>query len=95
MSKFEVTNKAIDALWDGLSRECHELALPSGISDKFLKLARGNFLSMLANFPQYVLAGVTHVADRTSKPVLRIVVCDSYKLHLMRSAKRFHKVISH
>lgn len=95
MSDFVIADEAIASLWDGLARECYELAAPCDISSRFLEVSRNNFLNMLAHFPQHVLAGVTHIAERTGEPVLRIVVRDSYKLHLMRSAKRFHKLISH
>ena len=95
MSKFEITDEAIATLWDGLVRECHEAAFTDSISQHFLQLSRRSFLRMLANFPQNILAGVTDVADGTGEPVLRIVVCDRYKRHFMRSAKRFHKVRCH
>lgn len=95
MSKFEVADEAIIALWYGLARECNELGVPGGLSHTFLEVARGNFFRMLANFPQHVLSGVAHLADGTSEPVLRIVVSDGYKFHLIRSAKRFHHLVSH
>lgn len=95
MLKFEVTDKAISALWDGLTLELDELASSRDRPSFFLEVARCNFLRMLANFPQNVLAGVTDIAPGTGEPVLRIVICDRYKRHVTLAAKRAYKIRTH
>lgn len=95
MSQFEVADEAIGTLWDGLALELEQFAPSRSAARTVLKVARRDFLHMLANFPQHVIAGVTDIAPGTGVPVLRIVVSDRYKSHAAFAAKRRMKTTAH
>jgi len=102
MSKFEdITNKASRRPWDGSFQRSHGTCYClSGISGtKFLKLGATQLplvLAFWANFPAVRSRGCQpHVLQTgQANQSLGFVVWDKLQpFHLMRSAKRFHKVI--
>lgn len=66
MSKFQVADEAVIALWNSLAIEADPLHFSGNVPSRFLQIARGNFFRMLANFPQHVISGVWDM--RTSPP---------------------------
>lgn len=95
MSRFHITDEAIAALWNGLAFDLQELAPSPDAAKRFLKLARHDFLRMLANFPEDVLAGVTYTAPGTGKQVFGIVLSDRFHGDMTLAAKSFYRSRSH
>jgi len=93
-SVFQVSDKAVLALWDDLAREL-ETAMPGGtLSEGALEAARHYFFGVLLSFPQHVLTGVSD-ATNGATPTLRIAVSDRFKRHFIGTAKDLRMCISH
>jgi hypothetical protein len=93
--RFQTTDEAVWALWDGLALELQALAPSESAADAFLDTAREDFYRMAIDFPEDVFTGVTFTAPRTGKPALGITFSDRFRGHATLRAKRFYGLSDH
>lgn len=94
MSRFQIADEAIPALWDSFARKLDRLIAPYTLSDDVLEATRDHFFVVLNHFSHHVLNGVVDPTDGAPES-LRIAISDSFERHLVDTAKSICRSLGH